>query len=1070
MSIIKVINLPEDCTEAELTKIFTPFGSLVSICVCTEQTRYALVTYEDRETAERVIAATNNTSLRGSVINVALCPPATPLCDYLALNFNGAGQATEGSIFQCLPQGLILKGPKDGYKFSLGHIMDSDSERASSKGSFSFSLEKQQGYEHCSIQLPDLIAGTKHRRPIDDPPKCAKVIKDISSTMDSGTIHVDAHQRATCTKELQDNTLSLLPSPHKSLFNEHKGLIIIPPKKGKRTTYSGIPLGEASSVIEKEEVYNIDSSNVDSFTTQKHPLLSLSIDQEVKPKLPTQEAITKTTDPKIDLSHLHNPSKSPSPRSDVSNTTRAFSPPSFMKSSPCSPVQSPVKSSAHSKSLSDPVISKKKPPFSVPLNTARPSPIHHIRQSPQPASPAPPDRHIAVSNRSTSPIHRSPPSTKPSLPTSQKASLSPKRLTHQSLSMSSQKQLMAPTCTSTTNASGPSLSHLKKPVQPQPMSRSIQLPGPVMAKVLMHNLQTKKRIQKIKCDTKVSTIKIIAPPTNNPSGVPTISITGEPEKVEKAFPLVQEKLLEIKHQLQTKNYCMNMFFAPLFLMKDSEIFESVRKMEDENCVSFFVQRVNGKKYPLAMFSSLVQASNSLLKVLELYKAELLMAPMSWSIQSFSGNWFPLPLAANDYFNKCLRDSIKSFHYTDTENGIIYEMNLEKMEAVNTQQGVIHSLKAEPSQVCTWRGVVPYTDAEAVEIEMCLRQGVVRSINCSGRQCYFDFHSSMEINMSNGQATTIRREPSIPSEYLNPCIKIVVQGMSVDKAVQQFDSLLQSKLEEEVVPMLSSNERSTHSSLVVQFVEQYCVRGTCSALGDMIQVQGIDKSYIAKVIVELMKNVSQFQFAPSRSLVSNFQTPLGWCPQVNDTEVFDVACGSNDWNSIQKLWDQTCHSLWTIARIQRVQSKWLWRQYALSKERLIYKNSGKHNEMLLFHGTSTTNPADIYNSERGFDARFSRPGMWGTGIYFAVNASYSAKSYAYEQLNKSRQIFLARVLTGDSMMCKPSRSLKMPPLKSSVDGCSERYDSIKGETGNSVVYIVYDQDKAYPEFLITFNKH
>ena len=46
-------------------------------------------------------------------------------------------------------------------------------------------------------------------------------------------------------------------------------------------------------------------------------------------------------------------------------------------------------------------------------------------------------------------------------------------------------------------------------------------------------------------------------------------------------------------------------------------------------------------------------------------------------------------------------------------------------------------------------------------------------------------------------------------------------------------------------------------------------------------------------------------------------------------------------------------------------------------------------------------------------RFSAKGMWGEANYFAVNASYS-NSYAHSNgIAGQRQMFLAKVLTGDS---------------------------------------------------------
>ena len=44
--------------------------------------------------------------------------------------------------------------------------------------------------------------------------------------------------------------------------------------------------------------------------------------------------------------------------------------------------------------------------------------------------------------------------------------------------------------------------------------------------------------------------------------------------------------------------------------------------------------------------------------------------------------------------------------------------------------------------------------------------------------------------------------------------------------------------------------------------------------------------------------------------------------------------------------------------------------------------------LMFHGTKSTKPEEIYASEYGLDNRFASQGMYGKGIYFANNANYS----------------------------------------------------------------------------------
>jgi hypothetical protein len=133
-----------------------------------------------------------------------------------------------------------------------------------------------------------------------------------------------------------------------------------------------------------------------------------------------------------------------------------------------------------------------------------------------------------------------------------------------------------------------------------------------------------------------------------------------------------------------------------------------------------------------------------------------------------------------------------------------------------------------------------------------------------------------------------------------------------------------------------------------------------------------------------------------------------------------------------------------------------------------KNNGVVNEMELFHGTRAADPSLIYKEEEGFDMRFSAQGVWGTGCYFAVNASYS-HGYSYCLSDGSRQRLLAKVSTGDSADIPPNGSLRMPPKKSDANSIFEenRYDTVTGVTGGSRVYITYKNDQPYPFYQITY---
>lgn len=118
--------------------------------------------------------------------------------------------------------------------------------------------------------------------------------------------------------------------------------------------------------------------------------------------------------------------------------------------------------------------------------------------------------------------------------------------------------------------------------------------------------------------------------------------------------------------------------------------------------------------------------------------------------------------------------------------------------------------------------------------------------------------------------------------------------------------------------------------------------------------------------------------------------------------------------------------------------------------------------MLWHGTGTTAPKVIY--EEGFDTRFSaRDGKWGEATYFAKNASYSDGSYRYN-IDGQRQLICAEVLLGDYLEYPMDGTLRLPPFKPQTNN---RYDSVKGVSGPSDVYMVYENYRAYPRYLVTY---
>ena len=154
------------------------------------------------------------------------------------------------------------------------------------------------------------------------------------------------------------------------------------------------------------------------------------------------------------------------------------------------------------------------------------------------------------------------------------------------------------------------------------------------------------------------------------------------------------------------------------------------------------------------------------------------------------------------------------------------------------------------------------------------------------------------------------------------------------------------------------------------------------------------------------------------------------------------------------------------KIERIQNKIIWRKYLDCGKQMMSFNDGILGEQILFHGSSTTNPEQIYRGDTSFDIRFSREGMWGKGNYFAANASYS-HGFSFNAAGNYRKMLVAWVLTGRSYNSPPHKFDKPPLRRQEAGGIRRRFDSVNGTTGGSKVFIIYDNSHSYPAYLITY---
>ena len=124
------------------------------------------------------------------------------------------------------------------------------------------------------------------------------------------------------------------------------------------------------------------------------------------------------------------------------------------------------------------------------------------------------------------------------------------------------------------------------------------------------------------------------------------------------------------------------------------------------------------------------------------------------------------------------------------------------------------------------------------------------------------------------------------------------------------------------------------------------------------------------------------------------------------------------------------------------------------------------EKKLFHGTSPENVEAI--CEKNFDPRLhckNKRLKLGQGTYFAVNAVCS-HAYAKRDSDFFQYMFLAKVLVG--CYTKGHPSYRRPPAKDFPSVDTHVYDSCVNEVANPTIFVVFDTNHFYPEYIIKYS--
>ena len=486
-------------------------------------------------------------------------------------------------------------------------------------------------------------------------------------------------------------------------------------------------------------------------------------------------------------------------------------------------------------------------------------------------------------------------------------------------------------------------------------------------------------------------------------------------------------------------------------------------------------------------------------------ANLFSCEYTWHWQDDHGSYSPYSV----YLNAKLNEEFKRNplgHLRFKMNGNVYCVDLNTMTQTNENTKYQRRVMKVPvtsgssHQFIQWyftndnAKLVPYTPPDSNAIELMFTAGKPSPLTIGGRVYSFDFKRMCQVNVDTAHMRPIVRKTKVDGTKVPNSEAVAKPTMSQSLEEVKKESvvvlrgpqanllLAKSKLEEKLKAAVKSYNLDFPTGLekvVTKIVQQHKLSFEIQD-ADQVATKGGKKFQKVVHFRGLAHNVHLATSAILEEIInyqasaaegSEVEVPTDWQPQTANLELFPLAPNSMEWNKVEARFSATLPSQ-HIQQITRIQNKWLWERYAQHKQRLTYKNNGAVNEKELFHGTRHNDPKLIYEGEDGFDARFSAQGMWGLANYFAVNASYS-NAYAYQASNGYREMFLVKVLTGDSYQCTSDRSLRLPPEKpggasGSLQFAKTRYDTVTGTTGGSWVYMTYDNDKAYPAYLIQYS--
>ncbi|CAH6792300.1 protein mono-ADP-ribosyltransferase PARP14 [Phodopus roborovskii] len=315
--------------------------------------------------------------------------------------------------------------------------------------------------------------------------------------------------------------------------------------------------------------------------------------------------------------------------------------------------------------------------------------------------------------------------------------------------------------------------------------------------------------------------------------------------------------------------------------------------------------------------------------------------------------------------------------------------------------------------------------------------------------------------------------AIDLDQKTPSIKVAGISRDVVRARDEIEDLIRS--------IQLAKEKESQADYVFSFVEWQYIDNNITYHFDKITNMQLEdarkakhKNTVVKInnqnfTVNLSTNTAtgpQGQsLAVQRHLKTEAEIPANWS-DMKQKKLLVVSLQTNDpeYSMVASKFKQTCANF-IIEKIERIQNPSLWRRYQIHKKVMDDKNGHRRNEKQLFHGTEASCIPHL--NSNGFNRSYAGKNAvcYGKGTYFAVDASYSANDvYSKPDVNGKKHIYYVRVLTGN--YTNGNSSLIVPPSRDPQNP-TDLYDTVVDDAQKPSIFVVFYDNQAYPEYLITF---